>query len=111
MLLVLTPGLIPVDSPVVRECLGAALPGCTEELEFGCQVLGKGLSLSRTTCGLSWQCGQWILFYLQKADQFIRVDRVCYKQLHLLATSSRQSWGNVSLEDLPYLGFIVSLLW
>lgn len=43
--LVLTPGLIPVDPLMVREWLGAALLGCTEDLAFACQLLGKGLSL------------------------------------------------------------------
>lgn len=39
------------------------------------------------------------------------MDQLCHEQLRLLAASSRRSWGSVSLGDLPYLGFIVSLLW
>lgn len=59
---------------------------------------GRGSLCPRVPLMAVWQ---WILFYLQKADQFIRGDWVCHKQLYLLATSSSQSWGNVSLEDLP----------
>lgn len=49
--------------------------------------------------------------YLTEADQFAGVDQVCYEKLDMLATSSSQSWDNVSLKDLPYLSFIVLLLW
>lgn len=85
--------------------------GCTKELEFGCQAFGEGAAFALNKTWPLMAVWAMDFVYLQKADQFIWVDRVCYKQLHLLATSSSQSWGNVSLEDLPYLGFIVSLLW
>lgn len=42
------PMVLTQSQAVVHGCLGAALPGCTEELESGCQLLGKGLPSPQT---------------------------------------------------------------